>query len=440
MGQIAPPPGEAESSVPSPSSGVPEPLDEGLIPLGFIHGSETVPPRDTYYVNDYPYSHPAQIDYICVGTICALVMFYALYRRLIVRQNGSRLLKKIHDKVGRARPFLVAIAFFVILEGVLTIAVHFHPISRYRPDPVSLWSVHVPFSAGIAEDEPTMNSMCLANDELPLKKPAGAVRILSLGDSRTLGGAGTPPPQTYPRVLEGELRRANEGVTVEVIWGAQSGYSSYQGLLMFKKVGPKYEPHIVTVALGYQDKERSWSSDAEHMSDSYALSVVRGLLYKSNLFLVLRKNLLNLTKYRRNRQENVRGARRVSLEDFKKNISSIIELARAAGTQVVLIEMPFNPYTEGRPNSYPRYREALRETALQHAGADDVHYLDLHDFFWRDPLGDGTTVGIEAVLRQRAREYFVDDCHMKPNGHRAVALYLLDFFRREEILSRALDR
>ena len=439
MGRSAPHAGMAVSSQPLPASRSIEPRDQGTVPHGFIYGSETVAPDDSYFVNDYPYSHPARIDYICLGTICLLVMFYAVFKRVIIGQNRSRMLKKIHDQVGHARPLLVAIAFFVILEAVLAIAVYFHPISRYRPDPVSLWKVHAPHSP-IGKSDPKVNSMGLANAELPLKKPAGVVRVLSLGDSRTAGGSGTKPPQTYPRVLESELSLANEGLNIEVIQGAQSGYSSYQGLLLFKNVGLKYEPDVVTVALGYQDKESAWASDAVHISDSYPLSVARGLLYKSNLFLVLRKNLLNLTKYMRNRQENVRWKKRVSIEGFKKNLSSIIDLARASNMQVILIEMPFNPYTNMPPKRYPKYREALRQVAMQHAEAGDVHYLDMHDYFWQEPPGSGTNVRSTAVLKERSREYFVDDCHMKANGHQAVAQNLVDLFQREKILQGALDR
>ncbi len=410
------------------------------MPHGFIFGAETVPPRDSYYVNDYPYSHPAQIDYICLITICFLVLVYALYQRIIVRQNRFPILKKIHDKVGRARPLLVALSFFVVLELVLAIAVYHHPISQYRPDPISLWKVHAEFWPGLSRGEPQVNSMGLANDELPLEKPAGVVRVLSLGDSRTLGGAGAAPGETYPRVLEGLLREVYNGVKLEVIQGAQSGYSSYQGLLLFKNTGLKYQPDIVTVALGYQDKERAWAADDAHISDSYALSLARGILYKSNLFLVLRKNLLNVTKYLRNRQEKVRGERRVSLEGFKKNLSTIIELARASGMQVILIEMPFNPYTPSLPRGYPEYRDALRQLGLRYAEAGDVHYLDLHDFFWQSPMGSGTIVDSTAVLRKRAAKYFVDDCHMRANGHQAIAQHLSHFFQREKILEGAPGR
>lgn len=439
MGQRAPDNGEAGASPQSSAGELAEPHDEGMVPHGFIHGSETVPPDDSYYVNDYPYSHPAQIDYICLATICLLVLLHTVFKRVLARQYRFPMLERISGRVGRARPLLVALVFFVILEGVLAIAVHFQPISRYRPDAVSLWRIHAEFTH-IGKEEPTVNSMGLANDELPLAKPEGVVRILSLGDSRTLGGSGTKPVNAYPRVLEGIIRQANRDTNVEVIQGALSGYSSYQGLLLFKNVGLKYEPDVVTVALGYQDKERAWAADADHMSDSYLLSLVRGLLYKSNLFLVLRKNLLNVTKFRRNKQANVRWKRRVSVDDFKRNLSTIIEVARASNMQVILIEMPFNPYTGQPPKRYPKYREAQHQIALREAEAGDVHYLDMHDYFWQNPQGSGTNVRSTAVLQQRSREYFVDDCHMKANGHRILAQALVDLIQREKILERVLER
>ena len=202
---------------------------------------------------------------------------------------------------------------------------------------------------------------------------------------------------------------------------------------MFKNVGLKYEPDIVTVALGYQDKERAWAPDKDHMSDSYTLSVVRGLLYKSNLFLVLRKNLLNLVKYKRNELDASRQVNRVSLEDFQENMSGIIELARAADCFVVFIEMPHNPYDKKNTSIHtPEFRKALMTTAKKHRGSGDVHYLDLFDFFLRDrPAADS---------RMKSREIFADDCHMRAEGHEAVAGHLADFFERNFLIQRARDR
>lgn len=188
----------------------------------------------------------------------------------------------------------------------------------------------------------------------------------------------------------------------------------------------------------------AWAPDREHMSDSYALSVARGLLYKSNLFLVLRKNLLNLTKYRRNKLDATREVNRVSLESFEENISGIIALARAADMQVVLIEMPHNPYAGGfASHRDPKYVEALRQIAARHADSDDVYYLDMYDVFWPARPKDGReeegSPPSEAMLR-KSKEYFVDDCHMTPVGHRIVAQHLASLFKTNKIIERALGR
>lgn len=434
--------------MPLPPNEVPGPgdpvSDSPFLPPRIIHGSDTIPPQDIYYVNDYPYSHPAEIDYLCLGTIVLLVVVYQVVQRVVAKRIRSRLLTRINEKIGRARPLLVALAFFVILEVVLSIAVRSHPISRYRPDPVSLWKIHAAYTSDDGSDDFPINSQGLVNSELSLEKPEGVVRIFSLGDSRTLGGAGTLPPQTYPRVLEGELRRANEGVEIEVIQGALSGYSSYQGLLLFKNVGLKYEPDIVTVALGYQDKEPAWAADQDHMSDSYALSIARGLLYKSNLFLVIRKNLLNLVKYKRNKLDATRQVNRVRLEDFEENMSSIIELARAADCLVVFIEMPNNPYDSRLASlETQKYRAALRQIAERHAKSGDVHHLDLYDFFWPDHPDDGQetgAVGSAPDLERKSRKLFADDCHMRAVGHQAVARHLAAYFEENEMIERASER
>ena len=425
--------------------------------VSFIQGSESIPPTGSYYVNDYPYSHPVEIDFICLGTILLLVALYQIWQRVIAKKIRSPLLDKIHHKIGRARPLLVALAFFLILEAVLAVAVRIHPSSRYRPDPVSLWRINVEYTPGPGEGFSGVNSQGLVNDELPLEKPAGVVRIFSLGDSRTLGGAGTIPSDTYPHLLERSLGPLHKDAEIQVIQGAQLGYTSFQGLLLFKNVGLKYHPDVVTVALGYLDMALTWAPDKDHISESYLLTLARGLLYKSNLFLLIRKNLLNITKYRRNNLNSNREFNRVSLESFEENITNLIALARAEDMQVVLIELPHNPYSFG-PAKFRdlRYREALRQIAARYADSDDVFFLDVFEHFWAELGYDKSehsgefqsTGAIQRVsnyqqpedIEKRNNRYFEDDCHMKPIGHRVVTEQLVDLFEEKKIIERAISQ
>lgn len=381
----------------------------------WIQGTEMSVPDDSFYVNDYPYVHPRQVDLVCLVTAGALVLGYLLAKKFLPRGWRSRLPTALR----RWATPLAVVLFFVALETTLWITVQRLEVRQYRPDPVSLWRVRAPTVKSADGQIPT-NSLGLAAQEVSLRKAPGTLRILTLGDSRTLGGAGAPTFMAYPSVLQQLLDRPAQ--RVEVIQGAVSGYSSYQGLLLYKNLGRRLRPDLVTVAFGYQDGMLDWTPDNRHMSDSYALTVVRGLLYKSNLFLVLRKNLLDLKRYRLNRERDTTPSfPRVSITDYQRNLTELIRLARQDSARVLLLELPHNPnFKVHHMPRDPAYPVALQQVAAAHGGAADVSYLDLRGLF------SGKSFSL----------MFADDCHMTSTGHHLAARRLAAFIRNKVRPSR----
>ena len=392
----------------------------------WIQGTEMSAPDDSFYVNDYPYVHPGQVDYVCLGTAGALVVVYVVLKMALPR----RVLASLPSLVRRASTVLLVLLFFAVLEGVLWLTVQRQRAIEYRPDPVSMWRVRAPVRQDGSGQMPT-NTLGLASREVAVQKAPGTLRILSLGDSRTMGGAGADPSRTYPMVLQDQLKRVAPKQQVEVIQGAISGYTSYQGLLLYKHLGRRLRPDIITVAFGYQDGMLDWAPDRRHISDSYALTVVRGLLYKSNLFLVLRKNVLDLKQYRLNRDRDTTPSfPRVSVRDFKQNMTTLIRIARQDHARVLFIEMPRNPHFKVKHLAQnPAYARALQQVMV-HSAAVDVSYVDLRQFF------RGRVPATGNPARAYAR-YFVDDCHMTRAGHLLVAEHLAALIKKQGLLTPA---
>lgn len=82
------------------------------------------------------------------------------------------------------------------------------------------------------------------------EKPPGTKRIVSLGDSFTIGYE-VDVEETFSRVLERELTKS--GYRVEVLNAGVSGYSNAEALLYLERELLKYEPDVVVVSFFAND-------------------------------------------------------------------------------------------------------------------------------------------------------------------------------------------
>lgn len=81
-------------------------------------------------------------------------------------------------------------------------------------------------------------------------KPAGTLRIVSLGDSFTIGYE-VAEDETFSSVLERELRE--RGFAVEVLNAGVSGYSNAEELLYLERELLRYDPDLVLVSFSAND-------------------------------------------------------------------------------------------------------------------------------------------------------------------------------------------
>jgi lysophospholipase L1-like esterase len=84
-----------------------------------------------------------------------------------------------------------------------------------------------------------------ADRDYPYAKPPGVFRIVSLGDSYTVGYE-VEHEETFAQVLEREL--AARGFAVEVLNAGVSGYSTAEQVLYLERELVRYEPDVVLVS------------------------------------------------------------------------------------------------------------------------------------------------------------------------------------------------
>jgi hypothetical protein len=88
--------------------------------------------------------------------------------------------------------------------------------------------------------------------EFDYAKPAGTLRVLSLGDSHTLGYE-VRQEATFSAVLERSLAR--RGVRAEVLNAGVSGYSTAEALAFLENEGYKFRPDVVVLGFYANDYE-----------------------------------------------------------------------------------------------------------------------------------------------------------------------------------------
>ncbi len=122
----------------------------------------------------------------------------------------------------------------------------------YQPDPVVFWKLK-PNQDGltkVGQKKFHINTHGTRGREFTREKPADAIRILSLGDSRTFGW-GLADDETYSSRIEAALQQQIGGrARVEVINAGVNAWSFPQMDAYFRREGLAYRPDYVILGDG----------------------------------------------------------------------------------------------------------------------------------------------------------------------------------------------
>jgi hypothetical protein len=145
----------------------------------------------------------------------------------------------------------LSLASILVCLVFLEIALRgYHATRRwFRPPPLHI-VIDSPILYGLNPEHPEVSSQGLRDDEVPVPKPEGTLRILILGDSVAYG-EGVSRNKTFSNRLEGLLRK--QFSSAEVINAGVSGYTAYNELQYYLNKGREFEPDIVIVAFCMND-------------------------------------------------------------------------------------------------------------------------------------------------------------------------------------------
>ena len=168
---------------------------------------------------------------------------------------------------------------FVVLEVALRLA-GYGNVEVYQPDPLLYWRLKPNQNCYTKIDRKPVhvNSLGTRGPEFEPVKPAGTLRILSLGDSKTFGW-GLTEEESYSGLIESALQKhLGSALCVEVINAGVNAWSYAQMHAYFREHGLKFQPDIVVLA-----DANLWTQFSERSSPEFVKSFMRRVWLKNFL-------------------------------------------------------------------------------------------------------------------------------------------------------------
>jgi lysophospholipase L1-like esterase len=226
-------------------------------------------------------------------------------------------------------------------------------------------------------------------------KPAGARRIIALGDSNTFGWD-VDEGANWPAQLHALLAASHPGT--EVINAGVWGYSSFQGERRFREL-ISLDPDIVLVSFGGNDAHQVTVPDAEYVRRHDGIDRLTRATRHSRLAQLV------VAAWDRVQGATSAGGRlvpRVSLDDYTRHLRSIVAEGRARDTRIVLLTRPFIGASTD-PASWKSHAPAYNDATRRVAQTEQTPVIDVYDAFKDRP------------------DLFDDESHFGVEGHRAAA-------------------
>lgn len=146
----------------------------------------------------------------------------------------------------------LAVGTFLLCAVILDVALRiagYGNLEIYQPDAALYWRLKPSQNCytKVGRKPVRINSHGTRGPEFSVPKPAGTVRILSLGDSRTFGW-GVGEAATYSSVLQAALQQSSgQTSTVEVINAGVNAWSFPQLEVFYRTVASQWRPDIVVI-------------------------------------------------------------------------------------------------------------------------------------------------------------------------------------------------
>ena len=236
-----------------------------------------------------------------------------------------------------------------------------------------------------------INRLGLRGPDPELPKPAGRVRVMTLGDS-SIFGYGVEDEQVFAAVALSELPDA------DLVTGAIPGHDTHQSLAVLESIGAEVHPDVVLIGNLWSDLYHEPQSEGPR----YDFALYRHAVRLLTPFLEPRK----IGWLDEGSGAGVPGPRklpRTGLGVYQVNLALLASTARGLGAEpvFVLLPSPWDATGEQVPDWVATYRESMRAVADE----VDAELLDGPELFVDHPSG---------------LKLFFDQVHPSEEGHQLL--------------------
>jgi lysophospholipase L1-like esterase len=244
----------------------------------------------------------------------------------------------------------------------------------------------------------------------PVERSAGVPRVMALGCSTSFGW-GVDDAQSYPARLEARLREA--GSPVEVINGAQPGYTSFQGLWLWDKTLAAYRPDVVIWGYLVQDARKvAYSDRSQAVLQQNGEFLKQNLLWRLRLYVGL-KTLFDEVRIEAKEEGGQGAVYRVPPEEYVQNLRALKARTDAIGAKLVLFGFPLE--REGYTAEHRRLLKAASSVLGVSHHDPQPHFEQLtrdQELFFPQDRGHANAAGLDRIAEGMAE--FLRDQKLVP--------------------------
>lgn len=348
-------------------------------------------PLDTETIRPAASYPPAGTEYVAVIGIVLLSAYIFMIDRFFI--NKLTMKKKIFANI------IVVIVFFLVLEVSLHHYSDRHNRINFLPHPLLLWA-----------RTRNVNKMGFSYPEFPIKKETGELRFVLVGDSNAEGQLDT----RFSDLTEKELQKLYPHRNIRLINAACSGYSIVQVYNLVKLKIFSLNPDYIIISLN-NDPTYDSQQDKSRLPPP-SLVPLLNVLYKSNIYLLLRKSKLNRDYRLFDHDDDFKKAhntQRVHPEDVDRYYGDLIKEAQKRGIKILIMAMPTLYHDERSRQADYDYKKHLGVIAEKW----DVFFLDLFSPWQKEDNA----------------HLFIDYLHTTEEGHKKIAEDLVKFIKENII-------
>jgi len=236
----------------------------------------------------------------------------------------------------------------------------------------------------------------------PIEKPVDILRIVCLGDSVPYG-IGVSVYESYPKILE-KILNYMFWQKIEVVNAGMPGYSSFQCLRYLKRDLLKYQPDLLLVHVGPNDRAAAvYFADKEQPRSPQWIVDMQNTLGRFQTYSLLSR-IIFYFRYKFWTKPLMKP--RVSFEDYRKNLADIVELGRNNGFQIIFLP-------------------SLRK--------DKKGLYQLLPLPEKSMAVDSLRVFQE---NQKNAPLFLDECHLTVSGNQLMANTIAEFLLKNNLLTK----